>query len=128
MREKAALDPALTPDGLRRRVSDYVGAGDATDGLLSPIFADLTGLPPLLVQVGSHEILLDDATRLAARAAAADVAVTLQVTPRVPHVFQAFASMLDEAGVALTSAGDFLRAHFAADEFRAVAEATPVAA
>ena len=128
MREKAALDPALTPDGLRRRVSDYVGAGDATDGLLSPIFADLTGLPPLLVQVGSHEILLDDATRLAARAAAADVAVTLQVTPRVPHVFQAFASMLDEAGVALTSAGDFLRAHFADDEFRAVAEATPVAA
>jgi len=114
MSEKAALDPALTPDGLRRRVSDYVGASDPADGLLSPIFADLTGLPPLLVQVGSHEILLDDATRLAARAAAADVAVTLQVTPQVPHVFQAFASMLDEAGVALTNAGDFLRAHLAA--------------
>jgi acetyl esterase/lipase len=115
MSEKAALDPALTPDGLRRRARDYVGAGDPADGLLSPIFADLTGLPPLLVQVGSHEILLDDATRLAARAAAADVAVTLQVTPQVPHVFQAFASMLDEAGVALTNAGDFLRAHLAAD-------------
>jgi acetyl esterase/lipase len=82
MNEKAALDPALTPDGLRRRASDYVAAGDPADGLLSPIFADLTGLPPLLVQAGSHEILLDDATRLAARAAAADVAVTLQVTPR----------------------------------------------
>ena len=115
MTEKAALDPALTPDGLRRRASDYVGAGDPADGLLSPIFADLTGLPPLLVQVGSHEILLDDATRLAARAAAADVAVTLQVTPQVPHVFQAFASMLDEAGMALANAGDFLRAHLAAD-------------
>jgi len=115
MCEKAALDPALTPDGLKRRASDYVGKGDPADGLFSPIFADLTGLPPLLVQVGSHEILLDDATRLAARAAAADVAVTLQVTPQVPHVFQAFASMLDEAGTALTQAGDFLRLHFAAD-------------
>jgi acetyl esterase/lipase len=114
MSEKAALDPALTPDGLRRRARDYVGSGDPADGLLSPIFADLTGLPPLLVQVGSHEILLDDATRLAARAAAADVAVTLQVTPQVPHVFQAFASMLDEAGVALANAGDFLRAHLTA--------------
>ena len=115
MSDRAALDPALTPEGLRRRASDYVGAGDPADGRLSPIFADLTGLPPLLVQVGSHEILLDDATRLAARAAAADVAVTLQVTPQVPHVFQAFASMLDEAGVALAGAGDFLRAHLAAD-------------
>jgi acetyl esterase/lipase len=112
--EKAVLDPALTPDGLRRRACDYVGTADLADGLLSPIFADLTGLPPLLVQAGSHEILLDDATRLAARAAAADVAVTLQVTPQVPHVFQGFASMLDEAGVALTNAGDFLRAHLAA--------------
>jgi len=114
MIDKAALDPALTPDGLKRRAGDYVGAGDPADALVSPIFADLTGLPPLLVQVGSHEILLDDAMRLAARAAAADVAVTLQVTPQVPHVFQGFASMLDEAGVALTNAGDFLRAHLAA--------------
>jgi acetyl esterase/lipase len=113
--EKSALDPALTPEGLKRRASDYVGTGDPADGLLSPVFADLTGLPPLLVQAGSHEILLDDATRLAARAAAADVAVTLQVTPQVPHVFQAFASTLDEAGAALAQAGDFLGLHFGAD-------------
>jgi acetyl esterase/lipase len=122
MREKAALDPALTPDGLRRRVRDYVGTGDPADGLLSPIFADLTGLPPLIIQGGSHEILLDDATRLAVRAAGADVDVTLQVTPQVPHVFQGFASMLDEAGVALTNAGDFLRAHFAADSDEVLGE------
>jgi epsilon-lactone hydrolase len=126
MRERAALDPALTPEGLKRRARDYVGAGDPADGLLSPIFADLTGLPPLLVQVGSHEILLDDATRLAARAAAADVAVTLPVTPQVPHVFQAFAAMLDEADVALTSAGDFLRAHFAADSGNGLSEPVTV--
>ena len=114
MTGKAALDPALTPDGLRRRAGDYVAAADPADGLVSAIFADLTGLPPLLVQVGSHEILLDDAIRLAARAAAADVAVTLQVTPQVPHVFQAFASMLDEGDAALTYAGSFLREHLGA--------------
>ncbi|HEX4672175.1 MAG TPA: alpha/beta hydrolase [Solirubrobacteraceae bacterium] len=110
---KPAVDPALTPEGLRRRAVDYVAAGDRTTELVSPIFADLTELPPLLIQVGSHEILLDDATRLAARAAAVDVAVSLEVTPGVPHVFQGFASMLDEGDAALTSAGEFLRAHLA---------------
>jgi acetyl esterase/lipase len=110
---KAAVDPALTPEGLRRRVVDYVGAGDRRAELVSPMFAELTGLPPLLIQAGSHEILLDDATRLAARAAAADVAVRLEVTPGVPHVFQAFAATLDEGDTALTSAGEFLRARLA---------------
>jgi monoterpene epsilon-lactone hydrolase len=110
---KAAVDPALTPEGLRRRAIDYVADGDRTADLVSPIFADLTRLPPLLIQAGSHEILLDDATRLAACAATADVAVTLEVTPGVPHVFQGFAAMLDEGDAALTSAGQFLRAHLA---------------
>jgi monoterpene epsilon-lactone hydrolase len=110
---KATVDPALTPEGLRRRAVDYVAAGDRRAELVSPIFADLTGLPPLLIQAGSHEILLDDATRLAARAAAADVAVGLEVTPGVPHVFQGFAAMLDEGDAALTTAGEFLRAHLA---------------
>jgi monoterpene epsilon-lactone hydrolase len=108
---KAAVDPALTPEGLRRRAIDYTADRDPTADLISPIFADLTGLPPLLIQAGSHEILLDDATRLASRAAAADVAVTLEVTPGAPHVFQGFAAMLDEGDAALTSAGQFLRAH-----------------
>jgi monoterpene epsilon-lactone hydrolase len=103
---KAAVDPALTPEGLRRRAVDYVPDGDRTADLVSPIFSDLTGLPPLLIQAGSHEILLDDATRLASRAAAADVAVRLEVTPGVPHVFQGFAAMLDEGDAALISAGD----------------------
>jgi epsilon-lactone hydrolase len=110
---KAGVDPALTPEGLRRRAADYVGGANPTGELVSPIFADLTGLPPLLLQAGSHEILLDDAVRLAARGAAADVAVTLEVTPGVPHVFQGFAAMLDEGDAALTSAGRFVRAHLA---------------
>jgi epsilon-lactone hydrolase len=112
---KAAVDPALTPEGLHRRAAEYIADGDGRCGLISPLFADLAGLPPLLVQVGSHEILLDDATRLATRAAAADVAVTLEVTPGVPHVFQSFAAMLDEGAVALRRAGAFLRAHLAVD-------------
>ncbi len=91
---------------------------------MSPIFADLTGLPPLLVQVGSHEVLLDDATRLAVRAAADDVEVTLDVTPGVPHVFQAFAALLDEGAAALDRAGAFVRAHLAADPTAAEAAAS----
>jgi monoterpene epsilon-lactone hydrolase len=111
MTRKAAVDPALTPAGLRRRAGDYVGGGDPAGELVSPIFADLSGSPPLLLQAGSHEILLDDAVRLAARAAAADVAVSLEVTPGVPQVFQGFAAMLDEGDAALTNAGRFVRAH-----------------
>ena len=111
MTERVALDPALTPVGLRRRVADYASDVQAQDGLVSPIYADLSGLPPLLIQVGSHEILLDDATRLATRAAAAGVAITLEVTPGVPHVFQGFAAILDEGDAALTRAGSFVHAH-----------------
>ena len=111
---KAAVDPALTPEALRARARDYLGAADPTAPTASPIFADLTGLAPLLIQVGSHEILLDDAVRLAARAGAGDVPVQLQVWPEVPHVFQGFAAMLDEAGAALDSAAAFIRAAWAA--------------
>ena len=63
--------------------------------------------------MGSHEILLSDVVRLAARAAVADVPVTLEVTPGVPHVFQGYAAILDEAGVVLDRASDFLKTQFA---------------
>jgi len=111
---KRDVDPLLTPEGLRARVPDYVGGADASDPLISPIFGDLKELPPLLIQVGSHEVLLSDALRLAARAAISDVRVTLDVTPGVPHVFQAYAGLLDEAGAALDRASDFLKAQTAA--------------
>jgi acetyl esterase/lipase len=110
---KREVDPLLTPDGLRARVPDYVRGADAADPLISPIFGDLTGLPPLLIQVGSHEVLLSDALRLAERAAIADVPVTLEVTPGVPHVFQAYAALLDEAATALDRASDFVQAQLA---------------
>jgi acetyl esterase/lipase len=114
MTGKAALDPALTPEALRTRARDYLGDRDPAAALASPVFADLSGLPPLLIQVGSHEILLDDAVRLAARAAEHDVRVDLQVWPEVPHVFQGFAALLDEAGAALDAAAAFLTARWSA--------------
>ena len=113
---REAVDRTLTPEGLRLRIPDYVADADAADPLISPVFADLTGLPPLLIQVGTNEILLSDALRLADRAAMADVTVTLDVTDGVPHVFQAFAAMLDEAGAALDRASTFLRTNLAATE------------
>jgi monoterpene epsilon-lactone hydrolase len=109
-----AIDPILTPVGLRLRVPDYVGGADASDPQISPIFGDLSGLPPLLIQVGSHEILLSDAVRLAGRAAIDEVPVTLEVTPGVPHVFQGFAAMLEEGSAALDRAATFLETQFAA--------------
>ena len=114
MSSKVAVDPLLSPDSLRLRALDYVADADPADPFISPVFGDVTGLPPLLIQVGSHEVLLSDATRLAARAASDDVEVTLEVTPGVPHVFQTFVALLDEAGGALDHASAFLTTHLAA--------------
>jgi monoterpene epsilon-lactone hydrolase len=113
MQTKAEVDPLLNRELLEPRVEDYVAGQDAALPLISPIFADLSGLPPLIIQAGSHEVLLDDAVRLAGRAAAADVEVTLEITPGVPHVFQAYSPMLDEAAAALDRAGRVLSAHLA---------------
>jgi len=110
------VDPLLSRELLEPRVADYTSGQDAALGLISPIFADLSGLPPLLIQAGTHEVLLDDAVRLAGQAAAADVEVTLDITPGVPHVFQAYHPILDEAAAALDRAGQFLSARLAGAE------------
>lgn len=110
---KAAVDPNITAEAISTRANDYLAGANPADPAVSPIFADLTGLPALLIQVGSHEVLLNDSTRLATRAAADDVAVTLDVTPGVPHVFQAFAAMLDEGSAALDRAAAFIAHHIA---------------
>ncbi len=116
METKREIDPLLSREALQARVNDYTSGQDAALDLISPIFADLSGLPPLIIQAGSHEVLLDDAVRLAGRAAAADVEVTLDITPRVPHVFQAYSPILDEAAAALDRAGLLLSAHLASAE------------
>jgi monoterpene epsilon-lactone hydrolase len=113
MESKREVDPLFTRELLQARVTDYTAGQDASLGLISPVFADLSGLPPLIIQAGSHELLLDDAVRLAGQAAAADVEVTLEITPGVPHVFQAYSAILDEATAALDRAGRFLWARLA---------------
>jgi epsilon-lactone hydrolase len=116
METKAGVDPLLSRELLQSRVTDYTAGQDPALGLISPIFADLSGLPPLIIQAGSHEVLLDDAVRLARQAATADVEVTLDITPEVPHVFQVFYPILDEATAALDRAGQLLSAHLAGAE------------
>jgi len=121
METKREVDPLMSREGLQARVTDYTAGQDAALGLVSPIFADLSGLPPLIIQAGTHEVLLDNAVRLARQAATADVEVTLDITPRVPHVFQAYYPILDEAAAALDRAGQLLSAHLAAAALRAAA-------
>jgi monoterpene epsilon-lactone hydrolase len=121
METKREVDPLMSREALEPRVADYTAGHDAALGLISPIFADLSGLPPLLIQAGSHEVLLDDAVRLAGQVATADVEVTLDITPRVPHVFQAYHAILDEGAAALNRAGQFLSAQLAGAAVRAAA-------
>jgi epsilon-lactone hydrolase len=116
METKRDADPLLSPEALQARVPDYTAGQDPALGLISPIFADLSGLPPLIIQAGTHEVLLDDAVRLARQAATNDVRVTLDITPGVPHVFQAYYPILDEAAAALDRAGQFLSACLAVAE------------
>jgi epsilon-lactone hydrolase len=116
MDTKADADPLLSRENLQARIPDYTAGHDPALGLISPVFADLTGLPPLIMQAGSHEVLLDDAVRLARQAATADVQVTLDITPQVPHVFQAYYAILDEAAAALDRAGQLLSAQLGSAE------------
>jgi epsilon-lactone hydrolase len=111
---KADADPNISARAIRARAADYLAGTDPADPMVSPIFADLSGLPPLMIQAGSHEVLLDDATRLAAKAAADDVAVILDITSGVPHVFQAFAALLEEGDAALNRAARFVGDNIAA--------------
>ncbi|MFJ6485394.1 alpha/beta hydrolase [Streptomyces sp. NPDC091682] len=111
MRTKADADPIFTEAAIRAFADLYIGDGDPSDPLASPVFADLTGLPPLLVQVGANEVLLDDAVRLAARWGAADVEATLEIGPGLPHVYQGEHGRLEEADAALDRAAHFLTTH-----------------
>jgi epsilon-lactone hydrolase len=121
METKREVDPLMSRELLEPRVIDYTAGQDAALGLVSPVFADLSGLPPLIIQAGTHEVLLDDAVRLARQAATADVEVTLDITARVPHVFQAYHAILDEGAAALDRAGQFLSAQLAGAALRAAA-------
>jgi epsilon-lactone hydrolase len=114
MRTREGADPFFTQERLEQTGVLYTAGQDVSHPLLSPaVSADLTGLAPMLLQVGTSEILLDDSVRMAVRAAHADVEVVLDVVPGAPHVFQGFAGTgtLDEADLALDRAGLFVRQH-----------------
>lgn len=112
-RTKAAVDPIVTRTGVEEMARAYLGGSAARTPLASPLFADLRGLPPLLVHVGSDEVLLDDAVQLADRARSAGVDATLEVWDRMIHVWHWFLPMLDEAQAAVDGIGRFTRARAA---------------
>jgi monoterpene epsilon-lactone hydrolase len=107
LKTRAAADPWLDPEGIRRAPALYLGATDPRHPLASPLYADLRGLPPLLVHVGRDECLLDDSTRLAERARAAGVDVSLVVWDDMWHVFHSFAAEVPEARRAIEEIGAF---------------------
>jgi monoterpene epsilon-lactone hydrolase len=112
MTTKEGIDPFFTREAMARTGEMYLAGQDPDQPLLAPaVVADLTGFPPILLQVGTNELLLDDSVRLAERAREADVDVILDVTAEVPHVFPAFIGTLDEADQALDRAALFLTQH-----------------
>jgi acetyl esterase/lipase len=102
-------DPLFSRANMAESAEFYLGGADPKNELASPVFADLKGLPPLLVQVGTAEILLDDSLRLVARAAEQDVDVSLDVVAGAPHVFQYFAGFMSEADESLDHAATFIK-------------------
>ena len=110
METRHDADPFENREVLARYAREYLARPeDAEDPLASPLFADLAGLPPLLIHVGDAEVLLSDSTELAKRAAAAGVDTTLTVFPEMTHVFQAWAAVLPEGREAIQQIGAFLR-------------------
>jgi monoterpene epsilon-lactone hydrolase len=106
---KAEADPIVRRSGVEEMARAYLGATPPRTPLASPLFADLRGLPPLLIHVGSDEVLLDDSVRLAERTQAAGVDATLEVYDRMIHVWHWFLPMLDEAQTAVEAIGRFVR-------------------
>ena len=108
--EKAQVDPLISKPYLEELASAYLAGTDAANLLASPLQAELAGLPPLLVQVGSAETLLDDAVRITRRAGAADVQIKLEIWPHMIHAWHLWAAQLEEGRRAIASAGAFIRA------------------
>jgi acetyl esterase/lipase len=114
---KDAVDPIIHKNYLEELAGAYLPAGmERKDPRVSALFADLRGLPPTLIQVGSAETLLDDSIRFAAAAGAADAAVTLEIWPHMIHAWHLWNANLEPARRALAAAGAFLRRHLRGNE------------
>ena len=110
LRSEAKLDPIMDPKCLPDFVNRYLGETDARNPLASPVFGDYNGIPPLLIQVGEHEIIRDDSVQVAARANADGADVTLEIWPGMFHVFQSHEPLLPEGRQAIANIADFIRA------------------
>lgn len=111
VKTRAKVDPMIRLDAADEQFAAYVGRADRADPLISPIFADLQGLPPLLIHVGNDEVLLDDSVRMAERARAAGVEVELKIWDGMWHVFQTLAVMLPEGQESIAELGQFVKDH-----------------
>jgi monoterpene epsilon-lactone hydrolase len=108
---KAKIDPFIQRDHLLAMTKSYLGDTDPRNPLVSPIYADMTRLPPLLIQVGTAEVLFDDAKRLAERAKSAGVEVVLEPWEDMIHMWHSFAAMLPEGQQATDRIGEFVLEH-----------------
>lgn len=109
---RAEADPMIMPEGIRELANIYLTGADPRDPLASPNFGNLAGLPPLLIQVGDDEVLLDDSRNLAARAREAGVDVDLEVAPDMFHVWHAFYQMFTPGEEAIERMGSWLAARW----------------
>jgi monoterpene epsilon-lactone hydrolase len=114
MTGKAAVDPTVQKPGILDMARLYLNGADPRSPLAAPLYADLTGLAPLLIQVGAAETLLDDAVRLSKAAGTADVHVELQIWPEMIHVWHLFHPELQAGKRAIKAGGAFVRMHIAA--------------
>jgi len=105
------IDPLIDPEWFDNMAALYVGNNDIKNPQISPIYADLKGFPPMLIQVGSDEVILDDSKRLAERALEAGVEVTLDIWEKMWHVWQSAGGLMPEGTMALQKAGEFIRKH-----------------
>lgn len=115
-RERAERDPMLSIDDQPGLIRLLLGEADSRHPLASPLHADLTGLPPLLIHVGGNEILYDDSIRFAEKAKAAGVEVTLDVQEEMFHVWHIFAPVLEEGRMAINEIAAFLQQHLMAED------------
>ncbi|MGH7865731.1 MAG: alpha/beta hydrolase, partial [Candidatus Binataceae bacterium] len=106
---KASIDPMVARDALIQMAKQYIGELDPRTPLASPLYADLRGLPPMLIHVGAAEVLLDDSTRLAERARSVGVEVNIEVWDDMVHVWHVFAPLLPEGQRAIDVVGKFVR-------------------
>jgi len=111
MTTKAEVDPIVQREVILELAKTYLGSAHPRTPLAAPLYADLKGLPPLLIQVGTSEALLDDSTRLAERAKSAGVHVTLELWDDMIHMWHMYAAMLPEGQQAIDRIGEFIREH-----------------